>query len=167
MWIVAKYKPKEFKILKQSFSKILGETPEFYIPKIKYERYVNNKLKIYEKDVLTNYLICGHEKFKDHKFITAVKISRGLIHFLENFHLNQKELENFIKFCKSHEDATGFLKQSFFNITRKNKAKFISGPFTQMIFNIIEDSGSKLKILLNNVNVTVSKKTRSLLYSYI
>ena len=86
---------------------------------------------------------------------------------MENFHLNQKELENFIKFCKSHEDATGFLKQSFFNITRKNKAKFISGPFTQMIFNIIEDSGSKLKILLNNVNVTVSKKTRSLLYSYI
>ena len=167
MWIVAKYKPKEFKILKQSFSKILGEVPEFYIPKIKYERYVHNKLKIYEKHVLTNYLICGHEKFKDLRLINSLKNSRGLIYFLENFHLNQNELKSFIKFCKSHEDTAGFLKQTFFNITRKKKAKFISGPFTQMIFNIIEDSGSKLKILINDVNVTVSKKTKSLLYSYI
>ena len=39
MWVVAKYKPKEFKLLKNSFFKILGEMPEFYSPKIKYEKY--------------------------------------------------------------------------------------------------------------------------------
>ena len=37
MWIVAKYKPKELEILKKSFWKILGEVPEFYMPKIKQE----------------------------------------------------------------------------------------------------------------------------------
>ena len=34
MWVVLKYKPKEFEILKDSFFKILGEMPEFYNPKI-------------------------------------------------------------------------------------------------------------------------------------
>ena len=43
MWIVAKYKPKEFEILKHAFFKTLGEMPEFYNPKIKCEKYINNK----------------------------------------------------------------------------------------------------------------------------
>ena len=45
--------------------------------------------------------------------------------------------------------------------------KFISGPFTQMIFDIIEDRGGKLKVLLNNANMTISKSSKNLLYSYI
>ena len=42
MWIVAKYKKKEFEILKNSFFKILGNYPEFYNPKVKfsYARYL-------------------------------------------------------------------------------------------------------------------------------
>ena len=52
MWIVAKYKPKEFQILKDSFYKVLGEVPEFYNPKIKYERFVNNKLRTFHKNIL-------------------------------------------------------------------------------------------------------------------
>ena len=50
---------------------------------------------------------------------------------------------------------------------KKTKAKFISGPLTKMIFNIIEDEGKKLKILLNNINVTIPKNSSNLLYSYI
>ena len=80
---------------------------------------------------------------------------------------NQKKLEEFIKFCRLNEDANGFLTQSFFKIIKKTKAKFISGPFTQMIFDIIEDRGGKLKILLNNANMTISKSSKNLLYSYI
>ena len=38
MWIVAKYKPREFNILNESFFKIIGEMPEFYSPKIKFEK---------------------------------------------------------------------------------------------------------------------------------
>ena len=166
MWIVAKHKPKELKILKESFFKILGEMPEFYNPKIKYERYIKNKLKVLEKNILDNYVICKHDKFNDRDLINVLKNSRGLTYLLNGYEFNQKELESFIKFCKSHEDKNGFLKQDFFKI-RKNKAKFISGPFTQMIFDIIEDKGTKLKILINNMNITISKSSSNLLYSYI
>ena len=167
MWVVLKYKPKEFEILKDSFFKILGEMPEFYNPKYKYERYINNKLKTFEKSILNNYLICKHNKFKDPKIVNILKNSRGLIYFLSGCEFNQKQLEEFIKFCRLNEDANGFLTQSFFKIIKKTKAKFISGPFTQMIFDIIEDRGGKLKVLLNNVNMTISKSSKNLLYSYI
>ena len=166
MWIVAKYKPRELKILKESFFKILGEVPELYNPKIKYELYIKNKLKIFEKNILDNYIICKHDKFNDHLLISALKNLRGLTYFLNGCEFNQKELDNFIKFCKLHEDKNGFLKQGFFDI-KKNRAKFISGPFTQMIFDIIEDKELKLKILINNINMTISKSSGKLLYSYI
>ena len=65
MWIVIKYKKNELKTLKDSFCKILGDMPEFYSPKMKIEKYVNNKLKIFEKNILDNYLICKHTKFRD------------------------------------------------------------------------------------------------------
>ena len=164
MWIVAKYKTKEFEILKESFFKILGEMPEFYNPKIRYERYIKNKLKVFEKNILENYLICKHDKFSDRALINVLKNSRGLTYFLSGYEFNQKELDKFIKFCKSHEDKNGFLKQDFF-ATKKNKAKFISGPFTQMIFDILEDRGKKLKILINNLNITIHKNSSNLLYT--
>jgi hypothetical protein len=166
MWIVAKYKTNEFKILKESFYKILGEMPEFYNPKIKCERYVKNKLKVFERKILDNYVICKHDKFRDHALVNVLKNSRGLIYFLSGYESNQKELNNFVKFCKFYEDERGFLKQDFFKM-KKNKAKFISGPFTQMAFDIIEEKGLKLKILINNIGITISKRSSNLLYSYI
>ena len=48
MWIVAKYKSKELKVLKENFTKILGGAPEFYNPKIKYQKYIKEKLKTFE-----------------------------------------------------------------------------------------------------------------------
>jgi len=168
MWLVVKYKPKELEILKQSFSKIIGNMPEFYIPKIKQEYYINNKLKTLKKNILSNYIICKHDKFKNLKFLNALNNSRGLIYLLKHYDSNQKNLENFVKLCKSHEDSSGFLRQTFFEITKKTKAKFISGPLTQMIFDIIKDEGNKLKILLNNnVNVIIPKESSNLLYSSI
>jgi len=167
MWIVAKYKTKELNILKESFLKILGEMPEFYNPKIKYERYINNKLKTFEKSILDNYLICKHEKFKDQKFLNILKNSRGLNYFLSGHEFNQKEINKFINFCKSNEDIDGFLTQNFFTMEKNKKAKFISGPFTEMIFHIIEDKGKKLKVLVNNMNITISKNSNNFLYSYI
>ena len=168
MWLVVKYKPKELEILKQSFSKIIGNMPEFYIPKIKQAYYINNKLKILKKNILSNYIICKHDKFKNLKFLNALNNSRGLIYLLKHYDSNQKNLENFVKLCKSHEDSSGFLRQTFFEITKKTKAKFISGPLTQMIFDIIKDEGNKLKILLNNnVNVIIPKESSNLLYSSI
>ena len=167
MWIVARYKPNELKLLKECFFKILGEMPEFYNPKVKYERYVNNRLKMFQKNILDNYLICKHDNFNDARLVNALKNSRGLVYFLQGYKSNQRELDNFVKFCKSNEDKNGFLKQSFFRIIINNKAKFTSGPFTQMIFEILEDKGRKLKILLNNIKMTIPKQSGNFLYSHI
>ena len=167
MWIVAKYKPKEFASLKEGFFKVLGDMPEFYNPKIKYEKYINNKIKVFDKNILDNYLICKHSKFNHSGIVNQLKNLKGLNYFLNGYKYNQKELENFVVFCKSNENDSGFLNQSFFNITKKAKAKFISGPFTEMMFDIVESKGKKLKILLNNINITISKKSSKLLYSNI
>jgi len=166
MWIVAKHKPKEFEILKESFIKVLGEMPEFYSPKIKYTKYLKNKLKFYEKKILDDYIICKHDKFCDNALVNILKNSRGLIYFLQGNEFNQKELCKFIKFCKSHEDKNGFLTQDFFK-TKTNKAIFVSGPFTHMIFNIIEEKKNKIKVLINNMDITISKSSSDLLYRYI
>ena len=165
MWTVIKYKVNEFSILKSSFKKILGEIPEFYIPKIKYEKYINNKLRVFEKSILESYVICRHRKFKDPNIINLLKSSKGLSYFLSGFEFNQNDLNKFIKFCKENENTNGFLEQSFFDLTKKSKAKFVSGPFTQMVFDILEDKGKKLKVLLNNVNLTISKNSKNLLYT--
>ena len=165
MWTVLKYKNGEFELLKNSFCKVLGEVPEFYSPKIKYEKYINNKLKVFEKNILENYLICRHIKFKDRKIVNLLKNSRGLSYFLNGFEFNQNELNKFVKFCKSNEDQCGFLCQSFFDLAKKTKAKFITGPFAQMMFDIVETKGKKLKALLNNINITISKNNNNLLYS--
>ena len=42
------------------------------------------------------------------------------------------------------------------------KAKFVSGPFTNMIFEVIEKQKNKLKILVGNVVTTISDKNNYL-----
>ena len=59
-------------------------------------------IKIFEKNILDNYIICKHDKFNDHLLISALKNLRGLTYFLNGCEFNQKELDNFIKLCKFH-----------------------------------------------------------------
>ena len=40
MWIVLKYKKKEFSFLKQDFRKILGDLPLIFRPKFKYQKLI-------------------------------------------------------------------------------------------------------------------------------
>ena len=69
MWIVLKYKKKELNLLKEDFKKVLGNLPLIFQPKIKYQKYEKNKLKYFELDILGDYLICYHEKFKKIKIL--------------------------------------------------------------------------------------------------
>ena len=52
-------------------------------------------------------------------------------------------------------------------MSKTNKLRFMSGPFSKMIFEIIENSNNKIKILKNNLNITISKNQDNPLYSYI
>ena len=162
MWIVLKYRKSEFSFLKQDFGKVLGGLPLIFRPKFKYQKLVRNKLHFLEKDVLDDYLICYHEKFQNSKILTVLKNVRGLKYLLANPKTNQKEIVNFINYCKKNQDENGYIKQSFFEFSNISKGKFLSGPFTNMIFSVIENQKHKLKILAGKVTMTITKNSNYL-----
>ena len=164
MWIVAKYKNKEFEFLKKDFCKILGEKPKFYSPKIKYQKLINKKLKNFRKYLLQGYLICYHSSFEDQKILSKLKYIRGINYFLSGCSLNQNEIIRFIDHCKKNEDNEGYLKQDFFNYSSKTKAKFVSGPFTNMLFEVLEKNKNRFKVLIGKYKVSFSDKKGNLYY---
>tara|TARA_B100001123_G_C14931743_1_gene876030 strand:+ start:225 stop:728 length:504 start_codon:yes stop_codon:yes gene_type:complete len=164
MWIVLKYKKNELNLLKQDFKKILEDMPLIFRPKIKYQKLIKNKLKLLENDILGDYLICYHEKFKNSKIIATLKNSRGLKYFLTNSNNNQIAIINFINYCKKNQDAEGYLKPSFFAFSNMTQGKFLNGPFTNMIFSVIENQKDKLKVLIGNLKTTIKKENSNYLY---
>ena len=167
MWIIIAYKPNELNILKNSIKNILKKNINYYIPKIKYKKLAINGIKEVQKNILQSYLICNHDRFIDQNFLQILSYAKGVKYILNNSQFNQKDIINFINNCKNNEDKDGFLKQSFFEMFETNKLKFMSGPFSEMIFEIIENNNKKIRLLKNNLNITVSKNQGNPLYSYI
>ena len=96
--------------------------------------------------------------------MSQIKFSKGLDYFLDGYIQNQKNIMKFINYCKTFENDKGYLTQSFFKTIITKKAKFISGPFTNMIFEILEKQNNKLKILVGNVVTTIPNKKNYLYY---
>mgnify|MGYP006104822561 CR=1 FL=1 len=158
MWIVAKIKKKNLNIFKKSLFKKLGDDIIFYNPKIEYHKYFGDKAKRFERYILENYIFCYHDKFKETSSVNNIKFLKGLDYFLEGYNQNQEEIKTFIENCKIFENDKGYLTQSFFKTIISKKAKFISGPFTNMIFEILEKQKNKLKILVGNIVTTIPNK---------
>ena len=162
MWVVAKIKLKNLNVFKKDLVKKVGNDIEFYQPKIEYHRYFGDKIKRFEKFILENYIFCYHERFQKFSFVNQVKFLKGLEYFLHGYNLNQDNIIKFIKYCKSFENEKGYLTQSFFKTIIAKKAQFISGPFTNMIFEILEKQKNKLKILVSNIVMTIPNSTNYL-----
>ena len=162
MWIVAKIKIKNLNTFKKSLTEKMGKDIQFYCPKIKYQKYFNGKVKKIETFILGNYIFCHHIKFKKDSTISEIKYLKGLIYFLNGSNQNQGSLIKFIEYCKSFENEEGYLTQSFFKTIITIKAQFISVPFTNMIFEILEKQKNKLKILVSNIVTTIPDKTNYL-----
>ena len=162
MWMVAKIKIKEINIFKKKLIEKLGKETQFYHPKIEYHKYFGNTVKRFEKFILENYIFCYHEKFKKSSSVNEVKFLKGLEYFLEGYIQNQNNIIKFIKHCKTYENEKGYLTQFFFKTIITKKAKFISGPFTNMIFEILEKQKNKLKILIGNIVTTIPNKANYL-----
>ena len=162
MWIVAKVKFREINIFKKDLTNKVGGKVNFYFPTVECQQVTKNKRKIYNKQILENYIFCYHEKFNLRNFITQLKFIKGLIYFLNGYDYNQKEITSFIDYCKSFENKEGNLTPAFFNSILTQKAKFITGPFTNMIFQILERKKNKIKILLGNIVTTISNNTKYL-----
>ena len=160
MWVVAKIRMKDLNIFKKNLTEKIGNDIKFYQPKIEYHKNFGDKVKRFEKFILESYIFCFHDKFKKSNFINEVKFLKGLEYFLEGN--NQNEIIKFIEHCKAYENKAGYITQSFFKTIIKKKAKFISGPLTNIIFEVLEKQKNKLKILVGNIVTTVPHKANYL-----
>ena len=158
MWTIIKIDSKKISTLKKEFFEKIGKDVKFYSPKLKLKRYINSKICIRENYLLGNYLLCFHEEFKKKTVLTSLQYCKGLKYFLKNFNSSQIEIENFILKCKENEDSEGYIKQSFFDFKNKKKLEFISGPFTNLIFSILEENKNTIKALIGKYKMSVSKE---------
>ena len=158
MWTVAKVKKNQTNTFKKNSSDLLGENIKFYTPKIGYTKYSKSKVKKFDKLILENYIFCYNEKFNDSTNINKLRFVKGLEYFIEGHYENQKEIIRFIDYCKSFENEEGYITSAFFKSLVSKKAKFVSGPFANMMFEIIDRQKNKLKILVGNIVTTISDK---------
>ena len=166
MWIVAKVKLNQLSNFKEQLKKYLDQQVIFYQPCAAYHipNRKTGKEKILREFILGSYVFCKHDLFKSKTTLQQLKFIKGLDYFLSGFLDNQVEILEFIKYCKRNEDSYGNLKQSFFTNLTTTTAKFISGPFTNMVFKIISKQKNKLAVLLRNKKVILDKKSEYLFY---
>ena len=162
MWIIAKYKLHELNLLKKKFKEILGNDPEYFMPKIQYNKIIKKKFKTFQKSILEGYLICFHSKFNSKEIMNILKYARGVSYILEGFKNNQNEIFKFVKRCKNFEDENGFIKQDFFENNNFTRAKFVSGPFTNLVFDILSKQSDKIEILIGKYKTSISKESNFL-----
>ena len=164
MWTIIKHKRKEQNIMINNLKKSMGDDTLFYFPKIIYEKKIKNKVKRIIKPILGNYLFCFNKHFSDRKFSFKLKYTKGLDYFLDGYVQNQSNISKFIDFCKNYENDEGSLKQSFFKVFEKNKVKFINGPLSNVIFEILEKKKQITKGSLGSMTVTI-KNNSNLFFS--
>ncbi len=158
MWTIIKFKKQSLSLLKQDFFKNLGKDVKFYIPKLRLQKYVKNKLHDKESFLLDDYLLCFHESFNNKNIISSLKYSRGLKYFLNDFYGSQKDIKEFVNKCKLNEDENGFIKQCFFEFKEDGIFQFLTGPFVNKGFEVISRQNNKIKILIGKLTATVSRK---------
>jgi len=154
MWIVIKYKPNQFNILKREFKKKLEIEPKFFLPKLKFQKIKKNKLISYSSPLLVDYIFCFHPQFNNQNILRCVNFLKGVKFFLNGFKSYQNDIVVFINKCKKYEDENGYIKQTFFNFVAIEKIKFLSGPFTNIIFKILKRQNGSLKVSDGNVNLS-------------
>ena len=157
MWTIVKFDKKYLELLKKDFKEKLGEDFFIYSPKLSIQKYKNNKLISKEFNLLGDYLFCFHKSFNDPKTIDKLRFTKGLKYFLNGFVQSQEEIKKFVQKCKNSENDNGYLAQNFFEIFINTKYKFVSGPFSEMIFRIISLQKNKINILLGNIKTTVNR----------
>jgi len=158
MWIIIKFKQNQFYTLKQEFKKKLEIEPNFFFPKLKFQKIKKNKLISYPSPLLGDYIFCFHPKFNNENILRNINYLKGVKFLLNGFRNYQKDILNFIERCRSSEDENGYIKQTFFNFVAIEKIKFLSGPFTNIIFKIMKRQKDSMKVSDGNVNISFSTK---------
>ena len=164
MWAILKINNNKYKMLTKSLNAELKSKAIFYFPKVIIQKIKLNKKKSTQCSVLGNYIFCYHDSFENPKNIEKLKFTHGLKYFLKDYNNYQKDITEFINYCKNNENTEGFLNSKFFFENTSARGKFLNGPFSNMFFDIIEKEKQKLKIIVGNINVSLSKNSK---YSYL
>ena len=78
MWTVLKFDKKNLALLKQDLKKKLGEEYRIYIPKLRIQKFKNNKLINKDFNLLGDYLFCFHTNLEFEQNRNQLKFSKGL-----------------------------------------------------------------------------------------
>ena len=158
MWKVLKFDQKSLGLLNEDLKKKLGQDFKIYIPKLRIQKFKNNRLINKEINLLGDYLFCFHSSFEYERTLNSLRFVRGLKYFIEGLSGSQKDIEKFIKKCKETEGNEGFLTRDFFDLDLNKKYKFSSGPFSEKIFKIINLQRGKIRVLMGNIKTTIKRK---------
>tara|TARA_B100001027_G_C16160229_1_gene282250 strand:- start:8 stop:505 length:498 start_codon:yes stop_codon:yes gene_type:complete len=158
MWAVLKFDKKNIHNLKKDFSDKLGNGLKFYMPKIQLKKFNKKHIILVDKLILGDYLFCFHQKFSKLSTLSTLKYAKGLKYILDDFLSSQNEIECFIKKCQENEDENGYVNPSFFDFENQKNYEFMSGPFSNLIINIISQNKLSINALIGNYRITVSKK---------
>ena len=158
MWAILKFDKKNFHLLKNDLKEKLGDDVQFYSPKLRLKKFLKKKICFKEINLLGDYLFCFHKDFSKMSVLDSLKYSKGLKYFLTDFLKSQIDIKKFILRCKENEDENGFIKSTFFNYKLTKKFELISGPLTNLIFNVVEENKKFVESYIGNYKVTVSKE---------
>lgn len=158
MWTVLKIAKKKINLFKEDFKKKLDRNFIIYSPKIIIQNFENNKLVEKEINLLGSYLFYFHKEFNNPIKFNKLKFIRGVKYFLNGFSQSQNEISDFINKCKHSEDQKEYISINFFDLKNNNNYKFVSGPFTNKIFKIINLQKNKIDILMGNIRITINKR---------
>jgi len=158
MWTIIKFNKKKLNFLKKDLTNKLGSDCRFYEPKIIFKNYKKNKFVKKEFNLLGDYLFCFNLKFKDIKTISFINYAYGLKYILQGFYQSQGEICKFIEKCRSLEDQQGYITEQFYDLKINSDYKFVSGPFSNSIFKIVELQKKKINVLIGNIKTTIKKK---------
>ena len=158
MWVIIKFDKKKFNFFKDELKIKLSSNHVLYSPKLLIQKYKNNKLIKKEYNILGDYVFCYDKKLKNTESLAKLKFVRGLKYILDGSLSNQEEIEEFISKCKKCEDQNGYITQNLFNLQEDLKYKFVTGPFVEKIFKIINIQKNKIQILMGDFKTTIKKK---------
>tara|TARA_Y100000389_G_C17170088_1_gene368679 strand:+ start:116 stop:601 length:486 start_codon:yes stop_codon:yes gene_type:complete len=151
MWTVLKIKKNLISNLEHDLKKKFGNDLQLYIPKFE----IKKDKKIKKIHLLNDYIFCYHSKFSDLNNIRILNFLKGIKYSLTNYNSSQNEIINFIETCKKTESKEGILSNNFFEKVLNRKYQFISGPFSNLVFEIIKIQRKKFKVLIGNFKTTV------------
>ena len=158
MWIIIKYDSQNFDFFKKELETKLSCDYDLYCPKLLVQKYKNNKLIKKEFNILGDYIFCYDKKLKNKEILAKLKFVKGLKYILSGFTSSQNEIVKFINQCKKFENTEGYITQNFFKLQEESKYKFVSGPFVNTIFQIINIQKNKIKILMGDLKTTIKRK---------